>query len=281
MCLEQTAYLEKLMIDPILISIGPIAIRWYGLVYAITLGIFYWILHKKRQKLGITEYQIDTLLIYTIVGMILGARTVHMIVSQTSDFIQNPLSFFFIWQGGLSFYGAVFGMCLAYYIFYKNNHKKHSQTKYLQILDLATLVGACGLVFGRLANFINQELPGRLSSIDWCVTYETIAGCRHPYVLYAAISHAILAIILLYMYTKHKQSNGYIAGYFFIGYAILRILTDFFREDQIIVAGLTVWQILSLFCMVGGIWYIQKLRQINKDIQTVGGKHHDSTFRRI
>jgi phosphatidylglycerol---prolipoprotein diacylglyceryl transferase len=252
-------------IDPILVNLGFLQIRYYGLVYAIAFLLLYIVLIRKKV---LTEEEASSLVLHCGLGMLIFARLFHILFDNLSYYLAHPIEVFFIWQGGLAFFGGALGLFLGGYWYAKKRGK--SLVSYMQIADYAALVGCFALIFGRIANLINQELVGRVTTIaqtPWCfefVSYFTSQGpvfegvCRHPYQIYASISHLVLFIVLILLYVylqnhklrvhageKHYVNHGIIFFVFIVGYSVLRFITDFWRDDAVVFIGLTHWQIIS------------------------------------
>ena len=255
--------------------IGPLYIYYYGLVYAIAAIAFYLVLLRQRKKIGLSENSIDTLLISVLAGLIIGGRVFHFLINDPSIFVTNPLELFRIRDGGMAFFGALIGILAGIGIWYRIQQKnalrlKNGGVSTLQIfavLDIGCLVGSVALIFGRLANFLNQELVGRLAdptTAPWCVNFATAPGCRHPYQLYAAAAQLVLAAVLFVLLWRSERINiraGTIFFSFLTGYGILRFITDFWRADPIFALGLTAWQFFALgLAIVGGYFLIRHLR---------------------
>ncbi|MFT7616057.1 MAG: phosphatidylglycerol:prolipoprotein diacylglycerol transferase [Candidatus Woesearchaeota archaeon] len=229
------------------ISIGPLKIYYYGMVYAFGFFLSYWYLAKHAKKYGITKAESENLIMYLIISMVIFARIFHFAFSAPSTFIQNPFELFAVWHGGMSFYGGFLGLIIGLGLFLR----KHKHAHGTKITDALAIIGSGILILGRLANFINQELVGRITDVAWCVTFETAIGCRHPYQLYAAASHVVLFLVLLFLYKRQKTTeSGTLVYYFAIGYSILRFIVDFYRDDTPILLGLTIWQIISLVTLI-------------------------------
>jgi phosphatidylglycerol---prolipoprotein diacylglyceryl transferase len=261
-------------VSPVLISFGFLQVRYYGLVYALGFLALYLVLIKKKI---LTENQASSLLVYCGLGMLIFARLFHILFDNFSYYVSRPLEIFFIWQGGLAFFGGFIGFVFGGYLFFRN--KKNAFLQFTIVSDIAVLVASATLIFGRVANLINQELVGRVTTeqmTPWCfyfVDYMTNSGpvfesvCRHPYQIYAAISHAIMFLILVfvYMYLKNRvkvkqlKENSY-AGLLFVLfvclYGLFRFIVDFWRDDAIVILGLTHWQILSLVIFIIGVFGI-------------------------
>lgn len=245
------------MIDPVIANIGPLQIRYYGLVYAFGFLAVYLFLRYKKEDIKLKPEEIDSLMIYMVAGMMIGARTLHFIVNDPAIFFKDPLEFFRIWHGGMAFFGALLGAVGGSWLFLKNK-----KTDILIIFDMVVIPVSFALTLGRIANFLNGELVGTVTSVPWCVNFAGHLGCRHPYQLYAAFSHLLLFgityTVLKWQY-REKLGNGIVFASFLIGYGYLRFLTDFWRENPRFL-DLTGWQYLSLITAISGayMFYIIK-----------------------
>lgn len=235
-------------IDPVLFNIGFLEIRYYGLVYAF--GIFLTYIYLKRKKI-LSEDELDKFMLYLAVGMFLGARLFGIMSQDFFILFKDPLEFFKIWNGGMSFFGGFFGALIGSYLVMKE--------RIFQIGNYVVLPVSFALIFGRLANFINQELVGTITNVSWCFNFSTAIGCRHPYQLYAALGQVILFLFLLFL-SKRNYRRGEVFWSFVLGYGIIRFATDFFRENPKVL-GLTGWQWLSVLFIVVGIFYLVKMRK--------------------
>jgi len=234
-----------MLIDPVILELGPLQIRWYGLVYVFGMLLVYRSLKKNKAKLGMESRHIDDFLLYLMLGMLIGARLFHFLFSDPRIFISDPLELVRIWHGGMSFFGGLAGACLGSYLF----TRKH-KVSFLALGDTIVIPVAFTLAIGRIANFINDELVGTITSVPWCVNFPEISGCRHPYPLYASLSHFALAGILLFLHKKRKLKTGMLFLSFLFLYGLFRFTTDFWRDDPRMF-GLTVWQALSMVLMAG------------------------------
>lgn len=245
-------------IDPTLLKIGFLEIRWYGLVYAFGFILVYFMLHKKREELGIKKEQIDNLILSLFIGLLVGARLFHFLFDDFSALIQNPLEFFMIWHGGMSFFGALLGASAAsiYYL-------KKINLDWKKFGDVIIIAATIALIFGRIANFINGELVGTPSNLPWCVVFTQIDNiCRHPYQIYASLSHVLLLGILLFVNkikNNKRLKEGLVFFSFLIGYSVLRFLTDFFRDDPRYF-GLTIWQYICIITAAFGAVFLVKAK---------------------
>jgi phosphatidylglycerol---prolipoprotein diacylglyceryl transferase len=242
--------------NPIIFSIGPIDIRWYSLFYIIGFLFLYLTLTYaiKKKILDFKNDEKEDYLLYSIIGVIIGGRIGYFLFYEPITLITNPLELFKVWHGGMSFHGGLIGIIIATLIF---SYYKRKDT--IKILDTITIVGIFSLMLGRIGNFINGELAGTLFNGKWCIIFPLYDNlCRHPYPIYAFLSHLLLFIylfLLLYINKNNLKSfigKGIIMSHFLIGYGILRIITDIWKLDNyflIIKQG----QLLSILMIISGI----------------------------
>jgi len=240
--------------DPVAFQIMSFEIRWYSLAYILGIVIG-WILCKKIfiKNSDINE-KFDDYIAYLIIGIILGGRIGYIIFYNFSYYLDNIFDIFKIWQGGMSFHGGLLGVIASSYIF----AKKNNQNPFFY-LDQVSLVAPVGVFFGRLANFINSELYGTVSSAPWSVIFIKVDNLsRHPSQLYEAfLEGIILFLILIYFVNKgYLNKPGLISGLFLIFYSLFRFFVEFFRvpDEQIgyLLLNLTMGQIISLvFASIG------------------------------
>ena len=221
-------------IDPILISLGFLDIRWYSLSYIFTF-IFGSILIKKLNKKSLnnlSDIQIDKFFVWAVLGVIIGGRVGYVLFYQLQLFFQDPLYIFQIWKGGMSFHGGLIGMIFAIYIFTKQNN-----LSFFYLSDLVSIVAPIGLFLGRISNFINTELYGRITDFPFAIIYPLIdKNPRHPSQLYEAFFEGVVLFIILYLIfikNSKKYSAGIISAYFLILYSIFRFLIEFLREPDL------------------------------------------------
>jgi len=241
--------------DPVAFQIMSFEIRWYSLAYVLGIVIG-WILCKKIfiKNSDISE-KFDDYITYLIIGIILGGRIGYIIFYNFSYYLDNIFDILKIWQGGMSFHGGLLGVIASSYIF----AKKNNQNPFFY-LDQVSLVAPVGIFFGRLANFINSELYGTVSSAPWSVIFIKIDNLsRHPSQLYEAILEGVvLFLILIYFINKdYLKKPGLISGLFLIYYSLFRFFVEYFRvpDEQIgyLFLNLTMGQIISLVFASTGI----------------------------
>lgn len=218
-------------IDPIIFQLGPLAIRWYGLTWLLAI-VFIYLISKIRMR-NITfwnEEKLQELIFYGLLGAIVGGRAGYMIFYNLYELIQNPLSIFFIWEGGLSFHGGLLGVLLFIYIFSKSKW----QMSFFESTDFIAPAVPIGLGSVRIGNFLNSELLGRPTDLPWGVIFpsDPLGLTRHPSQLYQAFSEGIILLTFLLWFSKKERPLKSISSFFLIGYGILRFITEFFREPD-------------------------------------------------
>ena len=246
-------------LSPILFDLGFFSIRWYSLAYIFGIILGWWfgkkIIFQKFQKTHneISE-KFDDLIAYLIFAIIIGGRAGYVIFYNFEFYFFNPIDILKIWEGGMSFHGALIGIIAATYFFSK---KKNLSP--LLLLDVIACVAPIGIFFGRIANFINGELVGKITSVSWSVIFPSVdMNPRHPSQIYEAIFEGvILFIILNIIIHKKNYLTGTCSYLFLIFYGIFRIFSELFREPDIqigyIFNFITMGMILSLFMILSGI----------------------------
>ena len=253
-------------LDPIFFEIGFISIRWYSLAYIFGIFIGWWygkkIIQKKiddkRKQYYLTEF--DNLITYIIISIIIGGRMGYVIFYNLPYYINNPLDIFKIWEGGMSFHGALIGIVIGTYIF---SIQKKIETFFL--LDIIACVSPIGLFFGRVANFINGELVGKVTNVYWGVIFPKIDNAtRHPSQLYEAFLEGIILFLLLnFIFFKKNSKFGSCSAFFLIFYGIFRTFAEIFREPDVqigyVFESISLGMLLSAFMIfIGTIILIRK-----------------------
>jgi phosphatidylglycerol:prolipoprotein diacylglycerol transferase len=251
-------------INPVAIQFGLISIRWYGIMYVLSIVVGAYIMQKLEKKykiMCIYKNDFDSLIIYIMLGIIVGGRLGY-ILFYIQDYTVNDFSIIFkVWQGGMSFHGGVIGVVLATWIFCLR-HKKNL----LSVTDLIACVAPIGLFFGRIANFINAELYGIKTNVDWAIIFPNTDGYpRHPTQLYEAFAEGILLFIIMMFVIrvpKIRETRGRISGIFLVSYSIFRIGIENFREPDAhigyILNGITLGQLLSLPMIILGMFLYKR-----------------------
>ncbi len=249
-------------INPILLQIGSLQIRWYGIIYALGFVItYFWLLWlRKKGKLNISEKDLGDLLFWLIIGVVAGARIFEVLFWEPSYYLSNPLRILYLWQGGLSFHGGLAGAVLVVFIWCKMTKK----ITFLELGDALIIPAFIATGLGRIGNFINGELPGRVTSVSWCVNFSGVEGCRHPQMIYSAIGRFLSAAILGFVGLKERK-KGFLFGLGLILFCIERMIVDVWREDMLYF-GLTTGQWLSIPLLIIGLWLV--FRKEKKDKRT-------------
>ncbi len=245
-------------INPELISIGPLSIRYYGLVYVIgffiTLFIFLKIAEKKKIK-NLSKDKAADLILYMMLGGVIGARLFHILLF-FKDYLANPLDILKFWQGGMTFIGGLVGGLLAITYYCKKN-----KINFYEVADIIVIPFALFLGFGRIANFINGEFVGTITKVPWCVKFKDYLECRHPSQLYEALKNFFIFGVLFFL-NKKKHRPGLIFWSFITLYGMLRFITNFWRYDTMYF-GLSLGQYLGLAMFIIGTIVLIKQKYIN------------------
>ncbi|MEI8320503.1 MAG: prolipoprotein diacylglyceryl transferase [Alphaproteobacteria bacterium] len=250
-------------IDPVIFTIyGPIALRWYNLAYMLGLMLG-WAYCRQLIRLSpstITLKNLDDLLVWSLIGIFIGGRLGHILFYEPSIFLANPLNILKTWEGGMSFHGGMMGLIVSFYIF----HKKY-KIPLPRLLDLAAAAAPIGLFFGRIANFINDELYGRPTDVPWAVLFPSGGYApRHPSQLYEAFFEgAVLFGVLLYFILKKDalKKPGILSGLFLVIYGASRFFVEFFREPESWISIFTTGQALCIPMVAVGVYVIAYVKK--------------------
>ena len=242
-------------IDPIAIQIGPLAIRWYGLTWLAAFSSIYFLIQRYQKDLN--DDQISDLMFYSLLGAILGGRAGYVFFYSVDQFLSNPLSIFFIWQGGLSFHGGFLGVLVACFWL-----SKRWDLRFFWLMDRVAPYVAPGLGFVRLGNFMNSELLGRPTDQSWGFIFpsDPLGLMRHPSQLYQAFGEGIILFSYMLFIARKPKPMMNISGHFLTGYGVIRFLSEFFRTpDQhigFVLDFFTRGQLLSVPMIVIGLFLI-------------------------
>ncbi len=256
-------------ISPDILHIGPIRIRWYAVMYVIGYMVGD-VLARHRIRRGrslLTRPQIDNLLVYAMIGMLVGARVVYILVYGRLDLRHDPLEALRIWHGGLSFHGAILGMTVASAVF---AHRE--KLPWLGVVDTIAVCGAPGLFFGRIGNFINAELYGRVTNVPWAMIFPTDPTQlpRHPSQLYEAVGEGLFVAGIVWWIDRRSHASGWyrpgtLTAAFLLLYGVTRFLLEFTREPDaqlgFVLGPLSMGQLLCIGMVVLGIALALTLRR--------------------
>ena len=248
-------------IDPVALRLGPLEVRWYGLMYLAGFAVG-WLLARARARRpgsGWTPLMVDDLITWCVLGLVLGARLGYVLFYDLAAYLSDPLAIFQVWRGGMSFHGGLIGLCVVAVLF----ARKHRKT-FLEIGDFVAPLAPPGLFFGRLGNFINGELWGAPTTLPWGVLFsDPRAGGmpRHPSQLYEAGLEGLALFAVLWAYSSRKRAQGRVVGLFLALYGAFRFLVEFVREPDpqlgyLAFGWLTMGQVLCVPMMVAGAWLL-------------------------
>ena len=259
-------------LDPILFDFGFIAIRWYSLAYIFGIIIGWWIGKKiirhilRNNNLSFDVREFDDLISYIIISLIIGGRLGYIIFYNLEYYVFHPLDIFKVWEGGMSFHGAMIGIIIGTYLFSK---KRNVRTFFL--LEIIACVSPVGIFFGRIANFINGELIGKTTDVFWAIIFPNFDMLpRHPSQIYEAILEGLLLFLILnILIFNRKYKIGSSSYLFLIFYGTFRIISEFFREPDIQVGYLlnlfSMGTILSILMILSGLVLMKKLHNNEKN----------------
>jgi phosphatidylglycerol:prolipoprotein diacylglycerol transferase len=242
-------------IDPVAFSIGPLAVRWYGLMYLLGFAAAWWLGMRRIAKgmAPITRAQFDDLIFFAVLGVILGGRLGYVLFYKPGYYAAHPLEIFAVWQGGMSFHGGLLGVILAMaWVAWR------MRVDFLRLMDFIAPLCPLGIAAGRLGNFINGELYGRVTDVPWGMLFRGAGDApRHPSQLYEFALEGLALFLLLWWYSSKPRSRGEVSALFLIGYGAFRFIAEFGREPDaflgILALGLSMGQWLSAPMILAGI----------------------------
>jgi phosphatidylglycerol:prolipoprotein diacylglycerol transferase len=253
----------------VIVGFGPVAIRWYGLAYLAAFAAAWWLGNRRAHGTDWTAQQISDVVFYGALGAVLGGRLGYVLFYGFNQFLDDPVWLLKIWDGGMSFHGGLLGLAVALFLFARSTHRT-----FLQVSDFVAPLGPIGLGFGRLGNFANTELPGRMTDSPLGVIYPCRADAirainplctgeweefaRHPSPLYQAFAEGVVLFAVVWLFSSKPRATGAVTGVFLLAYGVLRVITEFFREPDVQLGfvalnWLTMGQLLSLVMIGFGI----------------------------
>lgn len=244
-------------IDPVAFRLGPLAVRWYGLAYLAGFVIGYYVMRSlvRRWRLSVSDDDLLTIILGCMFGVILGGRLGYVAFYGDGYYLQHPGQILALWDGGMSFHGGLIGILIAGFVLART-----LKIPWLTLADLGAVAAPIGLFFGRLANFINAELWGRVSDVPWAMVFPGAGSSpRHPSQLYEAILEGLVLFVALFWLARRRPPlpRGVIFGWFLTLYGIFRIIAEFFRQPDVqigfLTGGVTMGQLLSLPVVVAGV----------------------------
>ncbi|MGZ8230742.1 MAG: prolipoprotein diacylglyceryl transferase [Burkholderiales bacterium] len=242
--------------DPVAVQIGPLAVRWYGLMYLVGFALL-WAAGRYRIKTRPdsvwTAKDLDDALFYGILGTILGGRLGYVLFYKLGDYLAAPWRIFYVWEGGMSFHGGMIGVILALWLFARSRRQD-----WLRVTDFIAPLVPLGLAAGRLGNFINAELWGRPTDVPWAMVFPNVDALpRHPSQLYEFALEGVALFVLLWWFSSKPRPRGAISGLFLIGYGVFRFAVEFTRQPDsflgLLALGLSMGQWLSIPMIALGV----------------------------
>ncbi len=243
-------------INPIALSLGPLKIHWYGLMYLLGFAAFWWLGTRRAGRKGavIQPEQVGDMLFYVALGVVLGGRIGYLLFYGLGGVLADPTSAFRIWEGGMSYHGGLIGVLIATALY-----ARKIGCRFFELTDFGAPMVPIGLFFGRIGNFINGELWGRPTGSDWGMVFPHVDNLpRHPSQLYEAGLEGIVLFAVLWWYSSKPRPTGAVSGLFLLLYGVFRFGVEFFREPDVQLGfvalhWMTMGQILSLPMIVAGI----------------------------
>lgn len=239
-------------IDPVAFALGPLAVHWYGIMYLLAFGCAWWLakLQAARPGAAVKVKAVDDLIVWGAWGVILGGRIGYVVFYNFTAWAADPLLIVKIWQGGMSFHGGLLGVVVALLWYARKHH-----ISAVALVDFAAPLVPTGLLFGRLGNFIGQELWGRPTDVSWAMVFprDPLQLPRHPSQLYEAVAEGALLFLLVWWFASKPRLRGQVGGLFLLGYGLTRFSVEFVREpDQHLAANSGL--IAGLEWMTRGQW---------------------------
>ena len=247
-------YLEFPQFDPVLVSLGPLSIRWYGLMYLIGFAFALWLANRRADKgSDWTREQVSDLLFAGFLGVVIGGRVGYVLFYGLDFWLQDPLYLFKVWTGGMSFHGGLLGVIAAMWWY-----ARRQQRAFFAVADFVAPLVPFGLAMGRLGNFMNSELWGRVTDVPWAMVFPNGGPLpRHPSQLYEFALEGVLLFIVLNVFIQRPRPQASVSGLFLAGYGCFRFLVEFVREPDehlgLFGEALSMGQILSLPMILIGI----------------------------
>lgn len=254
--------------SPIAVELGPLAIRWYGLMYLLAFVQFYWLGRVRLRRYphvaatGMTATRVEDLLFYGALGVVLGGRLGYVLFYKPGYYLGHPLEALAVWQGGMSFHGGLLGVILACWLFCRRH-----QIHFLDVMDFVAPLVPLGLAAGRMGNFINGELWGRAATVPWAMIFPQAGDniARHPSQLYQFAGEGLLLFALIWWYSARPRPRGAVASMFMIGYAVFRFAAEFARQPDaflgFLAGGLTMGQLLCIPMLAAGLFFLFRAKE--------------------
>lgn len=261
-------------LDPVLLNIGPLEIRYYGLVYVFGFLLAYGMLelYRRRGELKLTKEQISDMVFYQMLGVLVGSRLFEVFFWHPQNYIGNWIKIFYVWEGGMAFHGGLIGIAIATWLFLRKKEiaKKVAKKEltFGKLADILSIPALIALAIGRIANFLNAELVGTVTNVKWCVVFPQYDNlCRHPSQIYSGVKRVIVLGVLLWFKSISLKGKKFKDGFIFWNMVWMlglgRFIVNFYREDPRIF-GLSEGQYLGILMIVVGL--VVMFRYYRKDV---------------
>lgn len=248
-------------INPVLFQIGPLQVRYYGIIYALGFIISYYMIYylAKRKQLNLTKDDVSDYIFYSIISVVLGARLAH-ILSNYSFYLNNPLQIFAVWNGGFAFHGGLIGLLIISLIFTKKKN-----IEFYDLADIVVIPAVLALALGRIGNFTNGELYGRITNVPWAVKFPNANRFRHPSQIYESLKNLFIFFTLWFIKDK-KLPKGFLFWLFVTLYGLIRFLIELLYREPIsplgfIFLSLTITQIADIIMFLIGLFMLYKINK--------------------
>lgn len=250
-------------IDPVALRLGPLSVRWYGIAYLVAFLAAWWVAthFTRRWKLSLTGDDIASIMLAAVIGVVVGGRLGYVLFYGAGQYWKAPLTIFALWDGGMSFHGGLAGILIAGVIM-----ARRLKVPFLTLCDMGAVAAPVGFLTGRLANFVNGELWGRVSNVPWAMVFPSGGPApRHPSQLYEALLEGVVLLGIMWWLSRRRRGDGELVGWMVLLYGVFRIFVEFFREPDaqlgFLPGHLTMGQVLSVPMLVAGVWLILHARK--------------------
>lgn len=241
-------------IDPVIVRIGPLSLRWYGMMYLAGFAASYLLVgyQLKKKKIAAAVKEVDSLYSYLVLGLIVGARLGYVLFYDLGEYLANPLEIFAVWHGGMSFHGGLIGSVVAGILF-----SRRYRMNFWQMADVVIVTAPVGLGLGRIGNFINGELYGRITDVPWGMVFPAGGPLpRHPSQLYESLLEGVVLFGILWSIKDRNLKPGVLLSIFLILYGVFRFIVEYFREPDpqlgLVLGPLSMGQVLSAGVVLAG-----------------------------